>query len=110
MSDSIPSEITEEPVVVRADERYELRLGELLAGFSEFSIDARGRLVFIHTEIDPAFEGRGYGSKLVSAAMADVAARGETVVPRCPFVSRYLSRHDVDGLQVDWPIRRAAGE
>ncbi len=30
--------------------------------------------------------------------MADVAARGETVVPHCPVVARYLRKNDVPGL------------
>ncbi|GAA5034124.1 GNAT family N-acetyltransferase [Microbacterium fluvii] len=105
MSDSIPSEITAEPVVTRDDrqERYEIHLGDVLAGFTEFVVDERGRLVFPHTEVDPAFRGRGYATTLIAGAMADVAARGETVVPRCPSVVRYLKQHDVTGLTVDWP-------
>jgi hypothetical protein len=41
----------------------------------------------------------------VERALADVAGRGETIVPRCPFVVRFLHRHDVPGLAVDWPDR-----
>lgn len=94
-----------EPQVERNDDegRYEVRFGDTVAGFTEFFTDSHGRLVFPHTEIDPAFEGRGLGGILVGEAMADAAARGETVVPRCPFVMRYLRRHDIDGLVVDWP-------
>lgn len=93
------------PITVdRNDEkqRYEIRIGDTVAGFTLFRPDAEGRLVFPHTEIDPAFSGRGLGSALISAALADVAARGETVVPVCPFVVRYLQNHDVPGLEVAW--------
>ncbi|MET0734152.1 MAG: GNAT family N-acetyltransferase [Microbacterium sp.] len=94
-----------DPTVTRNDEagRYELRLGDVLAGFTEFWIDPQGRLVFPHTEIDPAFEGRGLSKELVSHAMTDAAARGETVVPLCPVVSRYLKRNEVPGLSIVWP-------
>lgn len=85
------------------ESRYEIRVGDVLAGFTEFVPDEHGRLVFPHTEIDPAFGGRGLGTVLVARALADVAARGETVVPRCPFVVKYLRENDVPGLEVHWP-------
>jgi predicted GNAT family acetyltransferase len=91
--------------VVRNDDenRYEIWVGEALGGFTEFEPDSHGRLVFPHTEIDPAFKGQGLGGILVEQALADVASRGETIVPRCPFVVRYLHRHEIEGLTVDWP-------
>lgn len=89
--------------VTRADDRYEIRLGDTVAGYTLFRPDAEGRLVFPHTMVDPAYKGQGLGSILVGRALADVADRGETVVPVCPFVQRYLRGHDVPGLTVDWP-------
>ncbi|TQK17861.1 hypothetical protein FBY40_0343 [Microbacterium sp. SLBN-154] len=94
--------------VTRNDEagRYEIHVGDALGGFSQYITDSRGRELFIHTEIDEAFAGRGLGGTLVGQAMADVAARGVTVVPRCPFVARWLGKHEVSDLQVDWPEPR----
>jgi len=94
-----------EPRVERNDDegRYEIWLGDVLGGFTEFTPDSRGRLVFPHTIVDPAFKGQGLGGVLVGRALADVASRGETIVPRCPFVVRYLRGHEVSGLLVDWP-------
>jgi uncharacterized protein len=96
--------------VLRNDEggRYEIWVGDALGGFTEFRVDSLGRLVFPHTEIDSAFSGQGLGGILVGQALADVASRGETIVPRCPFVVRYLRRHEVDGLLIDWPTPRTA--
>lgn len=97
---------TDDELTVYRDDpesRYEIRVGSVMAGYTEFEPDDKGRLVFPHTEIDPAFAGRGLGSVLVGKAMADVAARGETVVPRCSFVRRYLRENDVAGLDVHWP-------
>jgi len=82
--------------------RYEILVGDTVAGFTLFRPDENGRLVFPHTEIDHAFSGRGLGGRLVEAAMADVAQRGETVVPVCPFVVKYLRGNDVEGLDVAW--------
>lgn len=88
-----------------AEGRYQITVGDRVAGFTEFRPGRAGSLVFPHTEIDPAFAGQGLASRLVGGAMADVAARGETVVPLCPFVVKYLRSHDVDGLDVAWPSR-----
>lgn len=96
---------TEEITVVRNDEdnRYEVHVGDVLAGFTTFRIDARGRLNFPHTEVDPAFRGRGLAQTVVAEAMADVARRGETVVPHCPVVVKYLRENEVPGLLIEWP-------
>jgi len=83
--------------------RYEIHVGDVLGGFTEFEADGRGRLAFPHTEVDPAFKGKGLGTILVGEAMKDVAARDETVVPLCPFVRRFLRETEVPGLTVVWP-------
>jgi predicted GNAT family acetyltransferase len=99
--------MTEGIHVVRNDaqEQYEIVVDGTVAGYTEYVPDSNGRLIFPHTEIDPAFGGRGLGSTLVGQAMADVAARGETVVPVCPFVVKYLKTHDVPGLDIRWRPR-----
>lgn len=99
------TDLSEQPTVTRDDDesRYEIRLGDVLAGFSEFRVDSRGRHVYPHTEIDPAFRGRGLAGTLVAEAMTDAAARGETVVPLCAVVGKYLQDNEVPGLTVDWP-------
>lgn len=96
---------TEQITVTRNDEehRYEVHVGDVLAGFTTFRIDSRGRLLFPHTEVDPAFRGRGLAQAVVSEAMTDAARRGETVVPHCPVVAKYLHEHEVAGLTVEWP-------
>lgn len=99
------TELSDDPTVTRddAETRYEVRLGDVLAGFTEYRVDSRGRYVFHHTEIDPAFGGRGLATTLIAAAMADASARGEIVRPTCPVVVKYLRTHEVAGLQIDWP-------
>jgi len=93
-----------EITVTRNDEkgRYEIHLDETIAGFTEFLPDRHGRLVFPHTELAHAFAGRGLATILVGRALADVATRGETGVPVCPFVVKYLHTHEVEGLDVYW--------
>lgn len=62
------------------------------------------RRVFFHTEVDPAFEGQGLASRLVSAALDDTVAGGLRVVPVCPYVSAFLRRHHEWDAHVD-PVR-----
>ena len=63
-----------------AEQRYEARCDGELAGFAQYRLEP-GTIVFIHTEVDPAFEGHGVGSRLAAGALDDVRARGLTVVP-----------------------------
>ena len=74
------------------ERRYEARDGEHLAGFAAY-IPAGELLVFSHTEVFPAFEGRGVGSALARAGLDDARARGLTVMPPCPFVHGWINRH-----------------
>ncbi len=99
------TDTSETPRITRNDaaSRYEIHVGDVLAGFTRWEADDRGRLQMVHTEVDPAFKGRGLASILVADALADIAARDETIVPRCPFVTTYLGENTVEGLSVDWP-------
>ena len=51
------------------------------------------RLVFTHTEVPAADEGRGIGARLVKAALDDTRKRGLGIVPACSFVAAYVRRH-----------------
>jgi predicted GNAT family acetyltransferase len=52
-----------------------------------------GVITFTHTEVPPAIEGHGVGSKLVRGALESARAQGLKVVARCPFVTGYMGRH-----------------
>ncbi|MFS0866148.1 GNAT family N-acetyltransferase [Microbacterium sp. 179-B 1A2 NHS] len=84
-----------------ARNRYEIFVGETVAGYTLAIPDAdTGRTVLPHTVIDPAFRGRGLSGVLIGGALADLAASGETVVPDCPSVAKYLHENEVEGLSV----------
>jgi uncharacterized protein len=71
----------------------------------EYELDVRGhravaayqregdRIVFTHTLVPPAIEGKGVGSKLIRAALDSARDQGLKVVPQCPFVAAYIERH-----------------
>lgn len=104
--------MTDSVTVTRNDEahRYEVHLDGELGGILKFRPAGEGRVVLRHTEIDGAFKGKGLGSALASEALSDLARRGETVIPTCPFVSHYLREHDVPGLVIDWPDEADAAD
>ena len=81
------SEVRDDP----AHGRYELSVD----GGTAFAAYRRegDTLVFTHTEVPPALEGRGIGSALVEGALADVRSRHLRVRPDCPFVAAYFERH-----------------
>lgn len=54
---------------------------------------AAGERIVFHTEVDPAFGGRGLGRLLVREVLADSIRHGITVVPVCPLFARHLEKH-----------------
>lgn len=75
--------------------RYEARVDGELAAFADY-IPTDELLAFTHTEVLPAFEGKGIGSALVRDALDDVRARQRSVLAVCPFVSGWIARHRDD--------------
>jgi predicted GNAT family acetyltransferase len=73
-------------------QRFEIRAGDRVAGFTEYRRHG-GLIAFIHTEVDPEFEGKGVGSRLISAALDAARDQGLAVLPFCPFVRGYIRRH-----------------
>ena len=71
--------------------RLEVRLGDETA-FAEYRI-TRGGIVFPHTVVPKAFEGRGVGSALVKEGMRFAKELGLKVIPLCSFFASYLARH-----------------
>ena len=72
--------------------RYEiLRDGELL-GEIRYRLEP-DVITLVHTEVSPAAEGQGVGSRLVAGALEDIRRRGVRLIPECRFVRAYLQRH-----------------
>ena len=86
-TDELP-EVVDNP----AEKRFEARVGGVLAGIAEYRLRP-GRIVFTHTAVEAAFEGRGVGSRLAAVALDEVRARGLSVTPACPFIAAYIRRH-----------------
>ncbi|MEV5149284.1 GNAT family N-acetyltransferase [Streptomyces sp. NPDC052727] len=83
------------PVVERVDarNRYEILVDGKRAGLTAYR-DRDAQRVFYHTEIDDAFAGQGLASRLVQEALTDVRESGKRIVPVCPYVAKFLKRHE----------------
>ena len=98
----------DEPIVVDVPEesRFELRLGDAVAGHVAYRRRTPGTTSLIHTEIASGYEGRGLGSVLARGVLDRLRADGEAVLPFCPFVRGWIERHP-DYLDLVPPDRRA---
>jgi predicted GNAT family acetyltransferase len=97
MAATTPPEVTvvDEP----GRQRFEIRVDGELAGFTEYR-RSHGLIAFIHTLIDPRFEGQGLGTRLVTDALSRVRADGLAVLPFCPFVRAFIANHTDEYLDL----------
>lgn len=76
----------------RTGRRFEVLVDGGVAGFTDYRDRDQVRS-FVHTEVDPAYAGRGLASELIRAALDDARERDLAVLPICPFVRSFISRH-----------------
>lgn len=72
-------------------QRFELNIDGSLA-FIEYR-EKPGTVALIHTEVDPALEGKGAGTAIVEKTLEYIEGNGLKLIPLCPFVASYLKRH-----------------
>jgi predicted GNAT family acetyltransferase len=92
----------------RGQSRFEIEVDGEVAGFTTYQ-RGNGQIAFMHTEIEPAYEGRGLASQLIAAALDQARAERLEVLPFCPFVRKYIADHD-DYLDLVPAERRAEFE
>jgi predicted GNAT family acetyltransferase len=80
--------------VVRNDDRhrYDAIFEGRVVGFAAYRTTP-GRTILTHTEVDDADRRRGIGSALARGALEDLRARGERVIPQCPFIADFIKRN-----------------
>ena len=71
--------------------RFEVDLGDAVA-VAVYS-PMEGKIMFTHTEVPEAHEGKGVGSALIRAGLAYAREKGLSVIPTCPFFASYIARH-----------------
>ncbi|MFJ3307520.1 GNAT family N-acetyltransferase [Streptomyces sp. NPDC086549] len=75
-----------------AKNRYDILVDGKRAGLTAYR-DRGEQRVFYHTEVDEAFAGQGLASQLVQEALTDVRNSGKRIVPVCPYVTKFLTKH-----------------
>ncbi|WP_035796188.1 GNAT family N-acetyltransferase [Kitasatospora mediocidica] len=75
-----------------SEQRFEAQVDGRAAGFALY-IRSDELVVYPHTEVEPAFEGRGVGGALARAALDDARGRGLAVLATCPFIHGWMQRH-----------------
>lgn len=75
-----------------AARRFEARLDGELAGFLDYRL-VGNRWILVHTEVLPAFAGRGIGGALARHVLDEARARSTRVTVKCPFVRAWVGRH-----------------
>ncbi len=74
-----------------ARSRYELTQDGLTA-FADYH-RRDGKVVIPHVEAPPALRGTGAAGRLMEGVVADVRAKGEKLVPLCPYAATWIQRH-----------------
>ena len=80
--------------------RYVAEVDGQVVGLAVYQLRA-GRHIFVHTEINTEYEGKGIGSALARFALDDVKANGGTIVPLCPFIAAWIEHHPEYRTMVD---------
>ncbi len=73
--------------------RYEINLDGEKVGHADYKVDG-DVLVFDHTEVDPAHQGKNLAGILMRHAREDVRARGLKMRPDCSYVVKFVERYD----------------
>ena len=82
------------PTTVTAEsDRYTIAVDGKEVGKTEF-LDRGGRRIFTHTEVDKNFEGRGLATILIGEALRQTRDAGLRIVPKCPMVTAFVSKHE----------------
>ena len=86
--------------------RFEIDLGDGSLAIAEYTLPA-GKIMFTHTEVPEAHEGKGIGTTLIRFALDAARERGLKVIPICPFFADYMQKNaDVqDLLDPAWRIK-----
>jgi predicted GNAT family acetyltransferase len=75
-------------------DRYEARTEDgTVAGVVEYR-RRPDSVTLVHTEVDESFHGQGVGSTLVRGTLSELTGNGTRVVNHCPFIERFLARHE----------------
>jgi predicted GNAT family acetyltransferase len=90
--------------------RFEADLGDGSFAIAEYKLTPE-KMIFTHTEVPIAHEGKGIGSALIRFALNAARDRNLQVVPICPFFAAYIRKHEEvqDLLDPSWREKLGLG-
>jgi len=68
--------------------------GDKEAGRMTYSWAGNDRIIIDHTEVNPAFKGKGVGKKLVLAAVDFAREKKISIIPLCAFAKSVIDRNE----------------
>ena len=72
--------------------RFELLVDGEMAGQAAYRV-RDGVTVITHSEVDPAYRGRGLGNELAGRTLDALRAQGARIRPACSFFAGYVAEH-----------------
>ncbi|MGV9803475.1 GNAT family N-acetyltransferase [Mycobacterium sp. NPDC003449] len=78
--------VTEHP------DRFTIEVDGTTVGLADYQ-DRDGRRIFPHTEVQPAYRGRGLATLLIAEALRRTRSAGLRIVPTCWMVAEYIDKH-----------------
>jgi hypothetical protein len=73
-------------------ERFEIQLGEGMVAVLIYRLHDN-LMLFSHTEVPPAFEGKGIAGRLASTALNYARQNGFKIRSYCSYITMYIERH-----------------
>ena len=74
-----------------AQKRFEIQLGDQIA-MVKYVLGSK-EIIFTHTEVPTAFEGKGIAGKIAKVAVEYAKAQELRIRAFCPYMSSYIKRH-----------------
>lgn len=74
------------------DQRKFLTVVDEHKAFVEY-LRIKSKIIFTHTEVARELEGKGIGGALAKHVLEYAKANELVVMPLCPFIAAYISRH-----------------
>ena len=81
-----------EAVVRSGEDQFTISVDGTQVGLIDF-YDRDGVRTFTHTEVDPAYGGRGLATILVADALAAAKDSGLRIASHCSMVTQYIAKH-----------------
>jgi len=63
------------------------------AAYKEYDGGGSPARIFYHTVVNEEYGGQGLAGRLATAALDETAGAGVGIVPVCPFIKKFLTKH-----------------